>query len=646
MKSNLIIGTITLVFLLFSMAVTAQKDIILTVAGEEVTKADFESIFRKNNRDSAVTAESLNEYMELFINFKLKVQEAKELGLDTNASFIKELSGYRKQLARPYLIDTELLDELIKTAYERKKTEIRASHILIKLEPNATPEDTLKAWNKTISLRNKIVKGEDFEKVARSKAGSEDPSVSKNGGDLGYFSVFQMVYPFEEAVYNLEIGEVSMPVRTRYGYHLVKVTDRRPARGEVEVAHILVNVKNTMDQEAVAEGEKKIREIHEQLKNGADFAELALKYSDDKSTSKDGGKLPWFGTGKMVEPFEEAAFKVSKGEIGEPFLTQYGWHIIKGIDQRPIPEFAELETELKNKVSRDSRSELTTNSFLDKLRKEYKVNADTKVLKLVQQAADTNLWDGIIQVDQKHLDKTLLSIADKNYTIADYVNYLSGRKQNRKRTPQRIIQDKFEEWERNTLLDYEDSQLERKHNAFRLLMNEYRDGILLFELTDQKVWSKAVEDTTGLEAFYENNKSNYLWPDRYKATIYTCSNETVAKKLRKMIKKKKSMELIKSTLNESSELNVKIEDGLYTLEDKEVLSKAPKAKGISENIPLNGQICVVQVHEFMGPQPKKLEEAKGLVTADYQKYLEQEWIEELRSKYSFKINREALHSIK
>lgn len=646
MKSNLIISTISIVFLFVFMSVSAQDEIVLTVAGEDVTKSDFESIFKKNNRDSAITKESLDEYMELFINFKLKVKEAKELGLDTNQSFIKELAGYRRQLARPYLIDSDLLDELIRTAYERKKTEIRASHILVTLDANATPEDTLKAWNRALAFRNRLIKGENFESVAKSKAGSDDPSAANNGGDLGYFTVFQMVYPFEEAVYNLEIGEISQPVRTRYGYHIVKVTDRRPARGEVEVAHILINVKNTMEQDQVAEGEKKINEIYQQIISGADFSEMALRHSEDRSTAKEGGKLPFFGTGKMVEPFEVAAFGVSVGEVSKPFLTQYGWHIIKGLDKRPVPAFEELEADIKNRVSRDARAELTTSSFLEKLRKEYNVTTNTKALKRLQQAADTNIWVGELNVADKYKSEVLLTIAGKDYLNSDFASYLSGRKQNRKRTPDRIVEDKFKEWEESTLLDYEDSQLESKHNAFRLLMNEYRDGILLFELTDQKVWSKAVQDSLGLEAFYKEHKNDYMWGDRYDATIYTCANPTVAKQLRKLLKKKKGLDVIKSTLNAKSELNVKVEEGVYTLDDKEILANVPKSKGLSDNIDLNGQTCIVDVKEFMPPTPKKLNEAKGLVTADYQKFLEQQWIAELRKKYSFKANEAVLHSIR
>jgi peptidyl-prolyl cis-trans isomerase SurA len=647
MKTRFMRPIVLIGLALLSSFCIAQDNIILTVEDENVSVEDFEAIFKKNNRDSAITKASLDEYMELFINFKLKVMEAKELGLDTNQSFIRELAGYRKQLARPYLIDNELLDEIVETAYERKKTEIRASHLLVNLDVNATAQDTLKAWNRIMKLRKRIMDGESFESVVASKAGSDDPSAINNKGDLGYFSAFQMVYPFEEAAYNLKVGEVSQPVRTRYGYHLIKLTDKREAKGEVKVAHIMTRVKDMNNQEEVKAAEDRIREIYEQVKDGADFAEMARKHSDDKTSGREGGELPFFGTGKMVENFEKVAFETAPGEISEPFMTQYGWHIVKGIERKTIPSFEEMENELKSKVSRDARAERTTDSFLAKLRKEYEVeDYGDKNLKYVIQAADSSLWDGIIEVREKYLDKPLLKIQETTYSVADYVDYLSGRRQNRKRSPERIVREKFESWQRSTLLDYEDAQLERKYNDFRLLMNEYRDGILLFELTDQKVWSKAVQDSSGLEAFYEKNKKNYMWPERWDANIYTCDNSKIAKKLGKMVSKGVDYEKIEAKLNKKSELNLRKESGVFTLEERPILKNAPKSSGVSDPIEKDGQFFVIEVKEFMTPSPKKLDEARGMVTADYQKYLEEEWIKELREKYDFKVNRELLYTIK
>jgi peptidyl-prolyl cis-trans isomerase SurA len=637
---------VCLFLLMGAHLVQAQKEIILTVENEQVTKEDFESIFRKNNRDSVITVQSLDEYMELFINFKLKVREAKDLGMDTVESFVRELDGYRRQLSRPYLTDSDLLDELIKQAYERKKTEVRASHILVKVDPTASPEDTLKAWEKITRLRKQITSGADFTTIAKSKAGSEDPSVQDNGGDLGYFSVFQMVYPFEEAAYTLKVGEVSQPVRTRYGYHLVKVTDRRQARGEVLVAHIMARVADPQVQEQVIEAEKKIREIHSQLLAGGDFADLALKYSDDKTTSRKGGELPWFGTGKMVQEFEEVSFNIATGAISEPFFTQYGWHIVKKLDSKDVPPFEDLQAELKSKVSRDTRADVTKKSFIDKLKLEYKFIEYADELKKVIKAADTSIFEGVIKINDKDLKNRMMAIDGQVYTVAEFVDYVGLRKQNRKMLPSEIVKQRYEEWVDEKILGYEDSRLELKHNAFRLLMNEYRDGILLFELTDQKVWSKAVKDTVGLEAFYASHKDQFMWPERAKVRIFQCENEKIAKKVRKLAKKKKSSDVIRAAFNKDSNLTVSVEEGLFTREDKEILRKMQWVKGVAEPVSMDNQTFIIDFQEVLAPQPKALDEARGLITAEYQNYLEKQWIDELRKKYKYQVNKAVLHSIK
>lgn len=644
--------------ILFALVLSANSfaqndsEIVLTVGDENVTKADFESIFRKNNRDSVVTAASLDEYMELFINFKLKVKAAREEGLDTNASFIRELEGYRKQLARPYLIDNELLDELIQEAYKRSSEEVRASHILIKCDANAQPEDTLRAYNRIKELRKRIVAGEDFTTVAKSKGGSEDPSVRDNDGDLGYFTAFQMVYPFENAAFKTAEGEISPIIRTRYGYHILNVVDKRPARGEVKVSHIMIRNKDTKDPAAQQEVETKAREIYQKLMDGADFAELAMRFSQDASTSKSGGELPWFGTGKMVEEFEDASFALTEnGQISEPIKSSYGWHIIKRLDYRPVPSFEEVEADLRKKVSRDSRAELTKRSFLNKLRTTYGAKVDEKVLKPIYKAAEHDsafVNDNGIKVEKlKKLEKELFAIDGNVYTAKDFYTYLNNitiRK--RDLTGKQIVDEKLNDYLDKELLAYEDSKLESKYNDFRLLMNEYHDGILLFELTDRKVWSKAVKDSVGLANFYEDHKNEFMWKERATATIYTCANAKIAKQLRKLLKKGKTDAEIRTALNEDSSLNLSTESGTWERGKNDLLEKAKWEKGLSDNLEHNGQVVVVEFTEIMAPTPKKLSEAKGMITAEYQNYLEQEWIKELRNKYTYKIYPSVLHSIK
>ncbi len=657
MKKNLLflVGCL-LATATFNTALTQDKDqVVLTVENEKITLGDFEAVFKKNNRDSVISAQALDEYMELFINFKLKVREARELGLDTAASFKRELDGYRKQLARPYLIDGELLDELVNEAYERRKYEVNASHILVNVEPSASPEDTLRAWNRIMRLRERILSGEEFGTVATSKAGSDDPSVRENKGNLGYFTSFQMVYPFESAAYNTAVGDVSMPVRSRFGYHIVNTHDKRAARGEVRVAHIMIKHPDGSagNPELEKESEARINEIHQLLIDGGDFADLALRYSQDASTARNGGELPWFGTGKMVEEFETASFNLPhNGAISEPVRTTYGWHIIMRLEAKPIPTFEEMEAEIRRKVSRDTRADMTKRSFLNKLRDLYGVNVNTKNLKPLETAAakdDSTFVEGYgIQVKNvKSLDKPLFSIAEKNYLVSDFYHYLNNS--NIRRRGYRaldLLKIKLDEYIEQELTRYEDTKLEEKHNDFRLLMSEYHDGILLFELTDQKVWSRAVRDTLGLESFYEENKHRFMWEDRASATIYTCATSKISKDVERMLKKGSTPAEVKEKHNRTSALNVRIEEGTWERGENSLLERADWSSGSFASFEQNGQFYVVQVVEFIPSRPKALDEARGMITAEYQNHLEQQWIAELRSKYNYSVNRQALHSLK
>lgn len=657
MKNLLTFACVALAVAFGSTTASAQNKnaVVLTVEDEQVTLADFEAVFRKNNRDTVVTAEALDEYMELFVNFKLKVREAREQGLDTASSFKRELDGYRKQLARPYLIDNELLDALVQEAYDRRLEEVRASHILINLEPTASPEDTLKAWNRIIKLRERILAGEDFAAVCTGKGGSEDPSARENKGDLGYFTSFQMVYPFETAAYTTPIGQISMPVRSRFGYHIVKTVDRRPARGEVRVAHIMLRHPegNKENPELEKESEAKAREIYKLLQDGADFADMAMKHSQDNSTARNGGELPWFGTGKMVDTFEEASFALKNdGDISEPVRTDYGWHIIKRLESKPVPSFEEMEADIRRKVSRDTRADMTRNSFLRKLEKSYGVTPNRKNLKpLLDVAAkdDSTFVDdyGIRLKSDKGLDKELFSIQEKPVLVSDFYAFLQdGSIKRRGFKAVDVINTKFDEFLDAQLMAYEDSKLESKHNEFRLLMSEYHDGILLFELTDRKVWSKAVRDSSGIEEFYQANKNLFMWKQRATANVYTCANKKIAGEVEKMIRKGKTPVEIKDKINAESKLNVTIEENTWERGENPLLDKSTWSNAAITTHEANGQFIIVQVIQVIDPMPKGLDEARGMITAEYQNHLERQWINSLREKYRYTVNYDVLHGLK
>ncbi len=642
----------------------AGETYVLEVGNERVTLGDFKHVYGKNNRDSVYTIEALDEYMELFVNFKLKVLEAEALGMDTAAAFKKELAGYRTQLSRPYLVDGDLLDELVVQAFERKGMEVRASHMLISADASASPADTLRAWNRIQALRGQVLGGEDFETVARSKGGSEDPSVTSNGGDLGWFTAFQMVYPFENAAFNTPEGEVSEVVRTRFGYHILKVTGKRKARGEVQVAHIMVRMPKDAPQDQVANAEGRIMEVKRMLMSGESFESMAMKYSEDPSTANKGGMLPWFGTGKMVEAFEDAAFAIENaGDLAGPVRTDYGFHILKLIGKKPLPTLEESRRELSKKVRRDSRAEITKTSFVNKLKKAYGTSVSSRrleALKLAASKVDSLFYPGhpLTGVRKSELNRTLFSVADKPYSVEDFVTWVNGSKVRDLNRPATVmVTQEVDRYVEEALLAYEDTQLEAKHDDFRLLMEEYHDGILLFELTDQKVWSRAVKDSAGLVDFHSRNRESFMWPARLDAGIHTCEDAKIAKKVRKELRKTGDVEGLRRELIAERPLALRNETGKFVAGDNAFVDRAFEALRdgslvadkngllILETTEGGDQIILVHVKEDMAPTPKSLDECRGAAIAAYQDHLEKEWIMELQRKYPHKINREGLYSL-
>ncbi|GAB4280828.1 MAG: peptidylprolyl isomerase [Marinilabiliales bacterium] len=651
-KTGIVIGLLTIIFL---GNVFSQKDnVLLTINGQDVTKDEFVRIYKKNNNNTALDKKSIEEYLDLFINFKLKVIEAENLGMDTVASFKKELAGYRKQLVKPYLVDSSVDEQLIQEAFERMQYDIRASHILVRLPQDAKPEDTLAAYQKIMKARTRIINGEDFAKVAKEV--SEDESVQSNGGDLGYFTVFQMVYPFETMAYNTKVGEVSMPFRTRFGYHILKVIDKRPAQGEVKVAHIMVSVPADADEQKQKDAEAKINDIYQKLQNGEDFAELAKTYSDDKGTAQKGGELNWFGTGRMVPEFEKAAFEIQKiGDFSKPVRTNFGWHIIKLLDKRDIGSFDDKKAYIKKRLSRDARAEKSRQAVINKLKKEYKLNVNQKNVAEFYSLIDSNYFAGNwVEEKFEKLNKPLITFADTTITQKDFAEILKKRCRKQKPVDSEVYINKvLNEVIDDAIIKYEEDHLEEKYDDFRYLMKEYHDGILLFDLTDKMVWSKAVKDTVGLKEFYEKHKNNYMWSNRVEASIVKYKDNDVLNSLKKLIDKKPdlSAEQILETINKKDSANTKIiETNKFVKGDNDFVDKFIfNANGFNESTKLyadEANKMALIIHQRIAPTPKTLDEARGLVTADYQNELEKKWVEELRNKYDIKVNKEVLSTIK
>lgn len=649
MKKQLILA----LGILFSLNTTAQTDnVVMEIDGKKVTKSEFLQIYLKNNPNPKYDKQALDEYMELFKKFKLKVAEAEALGYDTIPKLKKELAGYRKQLSQPYLIDSTKNSSLVKQAYERMKNEVHAAHILVKVAENASPEDTLAAYNRILAIKKRIENGEDFATVAKGKNGSDDPSAVRNGGDLGYFTAFQMVYQFEEAAYNTPIGKISDPVRTKFGYHILKVIDMRPARGTMKAAHIMVATGKDASAEDIESAHKKVDEIYAKLQAGESFEKLASEFSDDSQTAEKGGELPLFGTGtttRMVPEFEEAAFQLkANGDVSQPVQTAFGYHIIKRLDLTPLRSFEELKKEIQGKVNKDERSVVTQQSFIEKLKKTYAFkDSYSKTSKWFVQNIDTNYYKGTWNADKLKTNTAMFTLDKKAFTQKDFASYLQKNfRAYRNMDANALVKKQYAAWQNSEILAYEESKLDSKYPDFKALMQEYHDGILLYEIMSDKVWNKAIKDTSGLKTFFEGHNANYTWGKRYNAYIYECSNEDISKKVAAMLKNDTiSSRTVINTINKDSELNLRVRTGKLEVESTPYLKGHDLKKGVNPAYVFDGKYYIVKVDEILEPTQKTMAEAKGAATSDYQTYLEKEWLTEIAKKHPIVIHEQVLYSL-
>jgi peptidyl-prolyl cis-trans isomerase SurA len=624
--------------------------IIMEVGGKKITKSEFLQIYLKNNPSPLYDNNSLDEYMELFTKFKLKVAEAEALGYDTIPKLKKELEGYRKQLSAPYLIDSAKNDAMVLEAYERTKLEIRASHILIRLEPTALPADTLIAYNKIMAIKTRLSKGEKFIDLAKTK--SEDPSAQTNGGDLGFFTAFQMVYPFEDAAFKTKIGEISNPVRTKFGYHLINVVDSRPARGTIKTAHIMVATTKNSSPEDIEIAKKKADEIYAKLQNGEKFEDLVKNYSDDPSSNTKEGVLPAFGSGtttRMVTEFENAAFDLKKnGDYSKPVKTDYGFHIIKRIEWTDVAKFEVAKKDLQNKVNKDERAMKTQDSYVLKLKKSYGYqDKSKKTLKWFNSNLDSTYFMGKWNADKLLTNKPIFKLDGKSYTQKDFAAFLiKNQRSVAKDIPENVVKSQLKKWEKESILGYEESKLESKYPDFKALMNEYHDGIILYEIMTDKVWNMAMQDTNGLKAYFNENRSKYNWGTRIDAVVYECYNKEIADKVYKMIQNDTiNSKNVIDVINKESELNLRVRTNKFDKDQTPYLKDKNIKKGINPAYEFEGKYYIIKVTEILAPAPKELNESKGAITSDFQNYLEKKWLDQLAIKHTVKVNKEVLHSL-
>jgi peptidyl-prolyl cis-trans isomerase SurA len=731
---------------------TPATPVVAIIGEQPVYTSEFSYVYNKNNANAAdaYTVESIKDYLKLYINFKLKVREAEEMGLDTAKVFKKELDGYKKQLAQPYFTEKSVTEKLTKEAYERMKEEINASHILIKLSPDADPKDTLKAYNLIMEIRQKIVNGESFEKMAQQH--SDDPSAKNNKGNLGYFTAFGTIYPFETAAYNTSIGSISNPVRTQFGYHIIKVNNKRKSQGQVKVAHIMVRATEGLSESDSIAAKQKIDEIYNRLKNGEEWKTLVTQFSEDANSKDKGGELQWFSAGKMIPSFEEAAFALQNpNDFSAPVLTPYGWHIIKLIERKQLESFEALEPTIKSKVSKD-RGEINKKVLLERLKKENDFVENNKSIEATTALADSTLLTGTWSPKAEAGSLVILfTIGKDKYSQSDFFKYVKQKQKPKKNiSPAQYMRTLYKDYSEESLITYEEAHLEEKYPDYRMLVKEYRDGILLFQLMDEKVWSKAIEDTTGLKKFFNENRSKYKWDYRAHAKIFNVTNTETLEKLKVELKKekfpvkdynakvisfasgktniadedKKTLDNAIHDLNKNKQLMAEISGSADYSEAQDIPRKraqtvkeyfigqgidssrivtisvvAPKSKNdkssdrkvsvnmytsavkelekyFNANAPLTlqategvfqkgeneilknvewkegtytveqgGRVYYIIISKVEEPRLKTFEEARGLTISDYQSYLEQQWIEDLKKKYPVVINEEEVKKI-
>jgi peptidyl-prolyl cis-trans isomerase SurA len=650
------------------VALYGQKpnDTLFTFGPHAVLVDEFERGFLKNQdleRDKP-GAEKVDEYRRLYPRFKLKVQDAYDLRMDTLPEFIRELNGYRRQLARPYLSDREVTESLMAEGYERMRYEVSTSHILILSRTDDLPEDTLRAWNRIQAIAAELAANPGrFNEIAREK--SEDPSAKENGGDLGYFTAFQFVYPYESMAYQTEPGQISTVFRTNYGYHILRVNARRLNAGSMKVAHLMLRLIPNAGEEEINRIKAKMDEIFAESQKGVPFEDLVARWSEDYTTKPLKGEMDYFYStnhlnGELTPEFTDVAFNLTNnGEVSKPFRTAYGWHIIKRLDLKPLPSFDDMKPILRQNISNDSRSYKSTRSMIEKIRKEYGFKEYRENLAAFSKTVDTSVLQAKwLRGAGPQYDLVLFELGGEKFTADFFAGYVvANQRPSKLRSVPALLNNHYSNWSDVVTLDYLDRRLPEKYPDFRFLYQEYKEGILLFNLAQEKVWNKAVLDTTGLRNFFEENRTKYVWNERFDVTIYNARTQAIMKTVVKQLKKGISDDSIYRSHTKESQLNLSIQEGKFEEKDSNAFVNeifANKAKFIKrKNYTYvmgrrmsDDQWIVMKIHSYLPSQPKELEETKGPSISDYQNRLEEAWVAEMQARYPVRFREDVYQSLR
>ena len=658
MKKVLVLLAVMMPALLFAQGWKSKT--LVTIGDRNISAGEFMEIYEKNNvKSDVIDKKNVDDYLEMYINFKLKVVEAENLKMDTLPKFVKEYNGYRKQLAKPYFSNDAATEKLVEEAYERMQWDVNASHILVKCDPHAVPADTLAAYNKALSIRKRVMNGEDFGDVAFEV--SNDPSARDtvigkrsykgNKGNLGYFTVFDMVYPFESGAYNTKEGEVSMPVRSDFGYHIIKVNSKTPACGMIKAAHIFLAVDENDPMKTDSVVKAKAENIYNEIaKDGSNWDVIVKKYSDDKGSVPHGGILNPFKVSQIVPEFIAEVKKLNTNEFSEPVKTNYGYHIIKLISKSGVRSLEDEKENITKRVEKDGRSKLSDEMVLKRILKENKFKENIKVKDGFIATVDSTLKEGkYVVAEGVDTTKVLFKFKKQEYRIADFVEYINAHQKAQPfMSAASYAYQLYDEFLKESAFAYEDAHLEEKYPDFRLLVQEYHDGILLFDLMDKQVWKKAELDTAGIKSFYEENKNDYMWGKRVKTIVITSYNEESVARAEELLKQDIGYDSIKAVVKNEGVKGLTIKSPYFQQGDNVDVDEMEWVAGTVKVIPstVDKTTKIIKILEVREPEPKTYKEARGVITSAYQSKLEQDWLKVLNEKYPVSVNDKILEKVK
>ncbi len=639
-KTKLTIGVLCAAGCLSLLAASKKDPVLMTVNGEPVTLSEFEYMYHKNNQQQ-VSKQPLDKYIDMFTVYKLKVADAKAAGIDTTAAFNKEFKMYRNELLQPFLLDTVAEEKLATKLYDRMKENVKASHIMLPL--GKTAEEGKKSEAKLDSIRSCILAGQSFEDLAVKY--SIDRSVSQNKGSMGYITVGRFPFQFEDACYNTPIGEISPVFKTDFGYHIVKVYDRRPDPGKVLVEHILKLYPQKATEEQKAEVKQKMDSIYNVVKGGANFEDVAKRESQDPGSARKGGQLPWFGRGEMVPEFEAVAYELAKDSISEPFATRYGVHVVKKLDSKPVGSYNEVHEQLLSMVRNGSRGNVAFDSKVAQLKAKYKLSLNDNLIKrLKSETTGSNALDSAFVARYENSNETLFSFDGKNYPLSLLIPQIKGKGSMKDDIAASFLDNSINKLATDEVVEHEKQSIESSNADFKNLLNEYRDGMMLFEISNQKVWSKGASDVDGLKAYFEANRNKYKWTEpKYKGFLIQTTNDSIANLAKDKV----------ASLGTDSLMRVLRKDyGKYLKVEKVLVAKGENAmvdncvfggpKADADKKYKNYFVCKGSVIA----QPEEVADVKGQVVSDYQNQLEEQWVEQLKKEYPVVIDKKTYKKIK